>query len=192
MRFGQLRRERASTIEGILRRRQSRRAWVQCRPIKGTLRIRKTGPRQRKIRVQFHRLLVGPDRTLSPQPVICYAATKSASAQIGFVGSGIVCRFGFYLLLLLRRKRGPQLSRNFNRQLALQGKRVSQGSIVALRPNLLVVARVDQLYIHDDAASRAAHASFQHMRNLQRLSNLAQLPRDGCAAVNHPSAPDRI
>ena len=122
---------------------------------------------------------------------MCYPATKNASAEISFVGRGIVCWLGFYPLFLLRRKRGPQLPRNFNCQLALQGKRISQGSIIALRPNLFVVARVDQLYVHDDAVGRAANASFQHMRNLQRLSNLAQFPRDGCAAVNHDrSAPN--
>jgi hypothetical protein len=57
--------------------------------------------------------------------------------------------------------------------LALDGEDIGQIAIVGLRPEVSVVAGIDQLRDHAHLVSRPLDAAFDHMRHAQLLRNLA-------------------
>ena len=70
---------------------------------------------------------------------------------------------------------------DFERQVALQRIGIGQLAIVALRPHLCLVRRVDQLHIDARAISAVAHTPFQHRVYAERFSDLPNIM--GCSFV---------
>jgi hypothetical protein len=73
---------------------------------------------------------------------------------------------------------------------ALDGEDVGQIAIVGLRPEVHVVAGVDQLRDHAHFVGRALHAALDHMRHAQLLSNLSQIALRSCLVLHHRSPAD--
>src|SRR5207244_8502105 len=61
-----------------------------------------------------------------------------------------------------------QRARNLCGQLALKANRIGDGAVVALRPDVAVVACVDQLDVEEHAVARTADASFENICYAQR------------------------
>src|SRR5439155_18136014 len=68
--------------------------------------------------------------------------------------------------------------------IGLNGKNVGQIAIVIFCPNVLVVARVDQLHVNPDAIATATDATFQKRGYAQRLANFARVTY-GIAPIRH-------
>ena len=75
--------------------------------------------------------------------------------------------------LLVRRELRLQLVGNGLGDFALDGEDVIKWTIVMLRPQVRVGARIDQLRTHAHSTAPPLHASFQNMSHTELLSNLA-------------------
>ena len=77
-------------------------------------------------------------------------------------------------------------------ELTLKAERIRERAVVAFRPEMPVVARVDQLHADDDAISSRAHASLQHVDHAERLRNLRQIAFGRAAVGHHRGAADYL
>ena len=112
---------------------------------------RPPGACQGELRIQINRLLIKLQRSLVILLRRSNRNLQLARAQIKQIRLRVLGRLGCDHALFRRRERGPQLACDFNRELALQRKCVAYGPLVALRPELVIVARVDQRHADDDA-----------------------------------------
>src|SRR5207237_5001542 len=72
----------------------------------------------------------------------------------------------------------------FLREIGLDGENVGQIAVVIFRPNVLVVARVDQLHVHSDAVATATDAPFEKGGYAQRFAYFAGVAY-GIATIRH-------
>ena len=72
-------------------------------------------------------------------------------------------------------KAWPGADRQSLGDLALNREDIRQITIISLRPEMGVRPRINQLCIHPHPITGSLHASFQHMRNPELLSDLAQV-----------------
>src|SRR5439155_6278299 len=105
--------------------------------------------------------------------------------QIKDVGFGIICGPTRQTRLLLWVELGSQRVRDLGCQLALKANGICQGAIVTLRPDLVIVTRVDQLYVDHDSIRRTTHTALKDMGDAERLTDLAQFPTYGRAPIVH-------
>src|SRR5439155_2351138 len=118
----------------------------------------------RVTRMPGDRLLVVADR--SPHPGVAERAPVVAPPQVEVVGLGIDLGSGGEALALRRREREPDVRGDVARHLALQCEHVLQVPLVALRPQMTVARRLDELGDdshavagpHDRALDDPAHA----------------------------------
>src|ERR1700740_2473765 len=82
-----------------------------------------------------------------------------------------------------RGERKLQRARDLGGELTLDGEEVVQLPVVALRPELLVGARIDQLGGNADATAGETHATLQQHTDAQFPGNLARALF--CIAVVH-------
>jgi hypothetical protein len=75
---------------------------------------------------------------------------------------------------------------DFLRDLVLNREHVFQIAIVLLRPDVRIGARVDQLGVHMEPGPGLSDAAFQHVRNAQRIADLARI---SLAAILHHAGP---
>ena len=91
-------------------------------------------------------------------------------------------------VLLGRRKLGLQLVGDGFGDFALNGEDIRKIAIVSLRPEMRIVARVDQLCVHPHAIGYALHAAFHQMRDPELLRDLAQVALRASFVLHHRSA----
>ena len=82
--------------------------------------------------------------------------------------------------LLFRAQFRAQFPGNLGGQLTLQPERILQGSVVTLRPKMPILQRVDQLHIDRHAIALPTHAAFKHVRNVERQTDVTQVPHRFC------------
>ena len=73
---------------------------------------------------------------------------------------------------------------------ALNREDVIKWTIVMLRPQVRVGARIDQLRTHAHSAAPPLHASFQNMCHTELLANLAQITAHAVLVLRDRSATD--
>src|SRR5207237_3522359 len=73
---------------------------------------------------------------------------------------------------------------------ALNGENVIKWTIVVLRPQVRVGARIDQLRAHAHSATSPLYASLQDMCHTELLANFAQITADAALILHHRSSAD--
>ena len=94
--------------------------------------------------------------------------------QIGFAvlsGSALDLRFFHWRQFRL------QFAHDLLGQVRLNGKHISQITIVIFRPHVLISVGVNQLHVYTHSIADATNAAFQNGTNSQRLSNFTKI---GC------------
>ena len=153
---------------------------------------RQLAPRRREIGILLHGAL---EQFLLLAQVGCRrrrgAVARVTALEIKIVGHGIFGGAAFEEFLCLRRNRRRERGRDFLRDGGLDGENIREVAIVALRPDVLVVARVDELAGDADLAAGAAHAALE---NVGDAKFLADLPHGlGRAAIlEHGGARDHL
>src|SRR5207247_11007042 len=128
-------------------------------------------------------------------PKTCYTTTRGRDDQKRAEDIKLVDQkvFGPPVLLgdfLASRDFGVKLVYDFLRDLSLDCKNIGQIAIVFLRPNVRVAARVNQLGIQMDPACIPTYASFQHVRNPKRITDLARIA--SATVWHHARAADHL
>ena len=100
---------------------------------------------------------------------------KFSSAQVQHIGARITCGLGLHLHLFLRTQRGIERIGDGAGQFALQGNRVRQGPIVALRPKLVPIVRINQRNVQKHAIALAAQATLENMPHSERSPDRRQI-----------------
>ena len=72
----------------------------------------------------------------------------------------------------------------------MEANRIGDGPVVTLRPDVAVVACVDQLDVDEHAVARAADAPFKNVRHAQRLADLTHIAHAGFFINHHARAAD--
>ena len=103
---------------------------------------------------------------------LCFVGSR---LQINDIGVRVLRRLGLDPPFLLRAQGGAQLTRDFGRELALESERIRERPVVALRPEMPIVPRVDELHADDDAVPVPTHTSFQDIDHAQSLRDLRQV-----------------
>ena len=107
--------------------------------------------------------------------------------EVEHVSVRVLGRLGFHADFFLGAQGGAQLRGNLRGEFALQTERIRQRAIVTIGPDMVIVARIDELHAHDHAIFSPAHTSFQHVDHAEGLRNLPQIifaaPRYGITDV---------
>ena len=74
----------------------------------------------------------------------------------------------------------------------MDGEDIGQIAIVGLRPEMRVLARIDQLRADPHFVGRALHAAFDDMRDAELLADLAQIARRAGLVLHHARAADHF
>src|SRR5438105_12222340 len=125
------------------------------------------GLRERKTRIESDRLLVEPGCALKICQKIIRTSLIFARPQVEHVSVGIVCWLTFDLCLLLRRERGTKRIRNTFRHFGFNTEHVGQLPIIALRPKMGVVLRLNKLDIDVHAVAGLLNTSFEDIGHVQ-------------------------
>ena len=145
---------------------------------------------EREVGIEREGLLV--ERFGRPKIVqqIRRANFETPRTQIEDIGFGVVCRLGLDARFL-RIESGVKGGSDFGGDFALQGERVIERAVVALRPDLVLGGRIDELHVDEDAVADSPDASHDHMRDPELLADLAQVPP--CQLVmQHAGAADHF
>ena len=125
---------------------------------------------------------------LSSNRVNILAVEEFFCLQVEIVGNQVRGRSLGDCTLFLWRQLGLKLIGDFLRNLALDGKDIGEIAIISLRPQMCVIARIDQLRVHAHTIAHALHAAFHQMRDSELLRDLAQVARDSSLVLHHRSA----
>src|SRR5438477_2580504 len=116
----------------------------------------------------------------------------SARLEIDHISVRILGRLGFHAVFFRRAERGAQLTRDFLGQLALKTEGISQWPVVTFSPEMMIVARVDQLHAHDHAVLTPAHTAFEHVHDSEGQRDLRQITFRGAAIRHYRGAADDL
>src|SRR5581483_8267564 len=92
---------------------------------------------------------------------------------------------GCHSRLLIRTEGSAQSVGDFAGQFALQSQRISQGTVVTVRPDLPGALRIDQLHVDHDSIAFSPHTALKNIRYAKRLSDLAQVLRCDVAKLHY-------
>src|SRR5215472_14914976 len=109
---------------------------------------------------------------------------EEPASQVKFVRRGIFSWFRSYDFPLRTGKLCLQRIGDGAGNLAFNGEEVRKLAIISLRPQVRVIARVDQLRVDSSAIRSTLNTSFHHMRDAKFIRNLAQV-RFHAALVLH-------
>ena len=93
-------------------------------------------------------------------------------------------------MFFARRDLCLELIHDFCRDLRLNGKDIGQITIVRLRPDVSVVACVNELRVHAHFAPLALNTAFQKIGNTQGLTDGACIARDPGLVLHHRGSAD--
>ena len=105
------------------------------------------------------------------------------SFQIKCIGLRIIGWLRRETCLFFRSQFCPKSRRDLRRHLALEADGIGERAVVTLRPEVAVVACVDQLDVDEHAVALAPHAPFQDILHSQFPGDVAQVTNGARAAV---------
>src|SRR4029077_375348 len=105
--------------------------------------------------------------------------------QIKHIGIRVLRWLGCYSRLLIRTERSAQSVGDFTGQLPLQPQRISQRTVVTLRPDLPGALRIDQLHVDDYPVTFPPHTALKDIRDAKQLTDPAQVLRSGIAKLHY-------
>src|SRR5437764_2619814 len=97
------------------------------------------------------------------------------SSEINDVSVWIVGRLRSETCLFRQTQLCLELRRDLGSELSLESNRIGDGAVVTLRPDVAIIARVDQLHANKRAITVAPYRPFQNMIHSERLRDLPQI-----------------
>src|SRR5262249_55667465 len=128
------------------------------------------GPGTGIVRVDLQRLATESNGDFQVSQAMLYPVI--ATKEIELISFGILGRPALDCLLLRRQQPDLQRRNDGLRDLVLQREDIVEVAVIALTPDVAVIARVDQLRRDPHTAARLAHAAFDDIFDLQPLSYL--------------------
>src|SRR4029077_8328697 len=117
---------------------------------------------------------------------------KVSGARIKIESGDIACRGAFDFALFIWREFCMKLTGNRHCDLALNCEHVRKIPVIALSPQLPVVARIDQVRVEAHAVAGTPHTSFQYIRNPEFVADLGEIALDTALVLHRRGAADHL
>ena len=182
-----------SALDSRVRQCKTRRRVIASEKVNEVMRFSQSAVGKEKRRVARDRLLEqtrGLEKIfLQPRIETCGGA-KSFGSQIKIVGHQ-VARGSFLDGCFFRRgELSVQLIGDRLCDFALNGEDVIKWTVIVLRPQMRISARIDQLRGHAHSATYPLYTSFQDICHPKLLAYFAQIAEDAALVLHNRSATD--
>ena len=188
MRFSRIRPQAECGLNRRFRQRQPRRSVVGAEEVKQIVRVSQLAVSEEKLRITRYRLVQqinSLQQILSGSGGETCRKNESLGATVEIERCDVRRERLLDRALFTRRKFCLELVGYSLRDLALNCKHVCEIAIIGLRPEVRIVARIDELRRHSYSVSRALNAPFEHVSNAELLPNFAKISRIAAFVEHH-------